>query len=413
MSFYCDFSKFSWPDLLEFSVERDQAIFYNEKKGSFFLDAKDTPLTDRAIRQLNLQEILDFTERVKDIYAKDETALGKMGLALQLMAYGAEKEESSAKISTIFTSFFNSVNGKGFQSTSARAQDLANRLFEQIKVPVPIIYNQRQKEIQQQVSVKKVTHAAGQSQCVTLGEGSEGTVYVRRLQASHAIKKSFYNIQNEYILGILLKHPNFNKTHRLYIKRYEETQKVRHPQLKYKLVMDKIEGVRLTEIYGDQAPKLSDAVVKSLLQQAEDCCLYLFDQNIAWKDVNSKNIFVTEENQLKICDFGYWKKQTDPQKKTLSLLLGSIELVEWILKSAQSLPDHPSPNQDIVFPKECFDEQMIPHEHEHIYSIDDYKYKEEAWLQKIQQKLEKMTDKEKQDFLKNYFKKVWVHFILR
>lgn len=420
MTFYCDLSKFNWPDLLvEASVKNDQTVFYNAKKGMFFLDAKDNQTTDQAIRKLNLSEILDFTERLKDYYATDAEALWKLGLALKRLANHTEKQqntlETNSKISTFITSFFNSINGKGFQTTADRAYALANQLFNQLRIPAPILYSQGQKEIQRQVSVQKLPDGMDELHPVVLGTGSEGTVYIRRIQESHAVKKSFYDIHFEYMIGMLLQHPNLNKTHRLYIKHYDSSLHVTSQPVKYKLVMDKIEGVRLADIYRNRAPKLPNEVVQQLLKQAEDCCLYLFDQNITWKDVNAQNIFVTKDNQLKICDFGYWKRESDSQKKAISLLLGSMELVGWIMINTKSFPeaaDDPDLLQNILFPSECFDPQTKP-PHTRIYSNEAYKYKEEAWLQNLKQKLSKMNDGEKQAFLKNYFKRVWVNFVMR
>lgn len=419
MTFYCNLSKFSWPDLLvEASVQTDQTVFYNAKKGMFFLDDKDKRPTDQAIKKLDLSEILDFTERLKDYYATDAEALWKLGLALKRLAHHTEKQEAwetNSKISTFISSFFNSLNGKGFQTTTDRAHILANQLFNQLKVPAPILYSQGEKEIQRQVSVQKLPDGMDELHPVVLGTGSEGTVYIRRIQESHAIKKSVFDIHFEYMIGMLLQHPNLNKTHRLYIKHYDPSVHVTSPRVKYKLVMDKIEGVRLGDIYRNRAPKLPDAVVQQLLKQAEDCCLYLFDQNITWQDVNEKNIFVTKDNQLKICDFGYWKRESDPQKKAISLLLGSMELVGWIMINTKSFPEaayNPDLLQDILFPPECFDSQTRP-PYTNIYSNETYKYREEVWLQNLKQKLEKMNDNEKQEFLKNYFKRVWVNFKMR
>ncbi len=420
MNFYCDLNKFSWPDILvEASAKTDQTVFYNPKTGTFFLDAKNKKFTDQTIKKLNLSEILDFTDRLKGFYETDTQALGKMGLALKRLANHAEKQqdalESNSKISLFVSSLFNSLNGQGFQTTTDRAQALANQLLAQMKVPAPIQYTQGQKEVHEQVSVQKFSNGRDKLFPVILGKGTEGTVYVRRLQESHVVKKSFYDIQNEYIIGVLLQHPNFNKTHHLYIKHNDESHPTTSPRVKYKLVMDKIEGVRLADIYQDKAPKLPDAVVQQLLKQAEESCLYLFDQNITWKDVNAQNIFVTKDNQLKICDFGYWKRESDSQNKAVSLLLGSMELVRWIMINTESFPeasDNPDLLKDIIFPPECFDQHTRP-PHSRIYSNEAYKYKKEAWLQNLQQKLEKMKDYEKQEFLKNYFKRVWVNFSLR
>lgn len=188
-----------------------------------------------------------------------------------------------------------------------------------------------------------------------LGKGTYGTVYEHGKQASLAVKKTYlqveyqnkkvFSIEEEFKLGSQLDHPHLVKIHDLYIKKYLDGRKD-----KYKLVMDKIEGKTINS-YAESGEKLSDETVKKLLQQLQNCCLYLFNKGIAWNDTNPDNIFITKEkNDLMLCDYGMWLMEENPQTRTLWLLYGAKTIVSYILNSSSK-----ELTESISLPEELYD----------------------------------------------------------
>ncbi len=69
--------------------------------------------------------------------------------------------------------------------------------------------------------------------------------------------------------------------------------------------MDKIVGTKCSGYYQGNVDKLSLEEVCKTLQQAKECCLYLFEKRVAWSDLNKGNIFITTAGKnLMLCDLG-------------------------------------------------------------------------------------------------------------
>ena len=242
-----------------------------------------------------------------------------------------------------------------------------------------------------------------------LARGSKGVVHVHRDDSKLVVKKmgGKEEIRDEYLIGAKLDHPNIVKTRKLFIKKYPD-------KTKYKLVMDRINGTPLTSFYHNSVKKLSKEEANSLLSQAKECCLYLFDQKVGWGDVNDENVIVTsdeshpEKRNLKLIDFEYWKTIEDPQERALQLLLGSMEIAGWIVKSS-FLRAHPDlvnrdREQAIIFPKEFFGckinlSQILSTRGTGFYS-------KEKWMINLKNKISNMNENEIRDLLASYFSSI-------
>lgn len=152
-----------------------------------------------------------------------------------------------------------------------------------------------------------------------------------QLNSELVVKKAMGEMYNEFEIGNTLNHPNIVHSHALFEKKIigNNTERVKH-----KIVMDKVNGTPLTTHF-KRREKLPREVVEKLLESAKETCLYLFDKRVKWCDVNDGNIFVEEGTQsLKILDFGAWDREEDLAKLTYGLMLGSMEVVGWMLKSS-------------------------------------------------------------------------------
>ena len=116
--------------------------------------------------------------------------------------------------------------------------------------------------------------------------------------------------KEEFNLGYQMNHPNLVKARRFYTKKYANEK-----ENQYKLEMDKVEGISIkqkkaSKVIGDRVIRDKEILLK-LFNQVKDCGLYLFDQNIVWFDVHQDNLLITNDTQdLKIIDYGSWRKQT-------------------------------------------------------------------------------------------------------
>lgn len=253
----------------------------------------------------------------------------------------------------------------------------------------------------------------------SIGGGAAGTVFIHGDKAHLVVKKCTISSrvgktmerafvlgqpviaapEREFAIGSQLNHPHLVKMRDLYLKKYPEGQRV------YKLVMDKIEGDMISEYYSKEK-ELSDELVKKLLLQARDCCLYLFDQKVRWADLNTGNIFVTKEKKdLMLCDYGHWYTEENPLERTLYLMLGSMEIVQRILKGS-SLENNNDLVLDIektVFSREIFGTNV---EFKEIFSHMKMRYEDSQWMQDLNSKIANMDEQALRNFLGQYFEYV-------
>lgn len=225
-----------------------------------------------------------------------------------------------------------------------------------------------------------------------LGSGGHGEVYAHREVPDTVVKKTFANLDEEFALGHNLDHSCLIKSHHLFKKQYPDAR------VKSKMLMEKAKGQTI-----DKVENLNDQTAINMLKQAKDCCNYLYNNKTYWKDVNEGNIFVTPENNLKICDFGEWKVLEHQGKRALFLLLGSIQLTQNIIEHTNL-----SDKKTIPYPKDFFEEEGI----NDMITLFDYDDTNRPWMLKIiRDKLVPLMnkpdfDKKYCEFLDKYFDSV-------
>lgn len=242
-----------------------------------------------------------------------------------------------------------------------------------------------------------------------LGKTEISEVYGFKNKEQLAIKK--FNIRadekndlREYEIGNKLNHPNLVKLHNLYIKKCCKDDYVFY---KIKIVMDKVKGTQLEKYIRYDNEKLSKEHAKALIKQARDCCTYLFDNGVVWGDVNAGNLFVEETGNLKIIDFGGWGIEENPIKRGMQLLLGSMEIVGWVVKGTVPLEGtrrelYQTKISECISPKEFFGKEL---KLKQVFSRFGYTENVE-WMKDIMSKLQLLKYDEIQPFLEQYFDSV-------
>lgn len=238
-----------------------------------------------------------------------------------------------------------------------------------------------------------------------LGKGNvAGPVYEHGTNSKLAVKKVGGADCNEYNLGATLQHPNLARTYQVYTKQYAPDEGGFQKRDKNLIVMDKIEGKNMNYYYRSNEAFSSQKAAK-LLTQAKDCCGYLFDQNVAWKDINDGNIFIEKKTgNLKLIDFGFWSEENDPKVKGLNLLFGAMEIAGWIVRNAPQGKKR-NPNRieflgKVLFPERFFNEKLA---YTQIVSFASHFYNDVPWVKELQHKMEAMSDEEIKRFVTSYF----------
>lgn len=191
-----------------------------------------------------------------------------------------------------------------------------------------------------------------------IGHGINGKVYVHRDNNKLAVKKSTGSLKNEFEIGSLLNHPCLVKSHALFIKTLvtPETEEDSDTNEIHKMVMDKIEGDSLSA-YKIHSNYIPNDKLEKLLYEALDCTQYLFEQRICWGDLNVGNVFITHDNHLMICDFGFWEKDVfDKTKLILGLMSSFVDLIEGIIERSVLFNSFEGDSEElmisILFPKD-------------------------------------------------------------
>lgn len=267
-------------------------------KSHFFNTDTNKDVKNKGIKNLNPNQIIN-----KQIHPSDEHA--------PLTA--KELETSPSEI----------------QKTAHEISEMKTPSFQSKIVPQPIEYKKGEQQTRDLIPTEKTP----------LGKGQFGSVHPHKTNAGRVVKKSYNTLEHEYEIGNKLDHPNIVKVHQLHIKGYPERETasgVTVPK-NYKMTMDKIEGGTLESLMNNQQ-KISPSQARTLLSQAQNCCLYLLDQQVAWADLNRGNIFVAHpDNRLVLTDFAFWHEDGDVKKRAKELLLGSMELAKNIVISLSAI----------------------------------------------------------------------------
>ena len=98
--------------------------------------------------------------------------------------------------------------------------------------------------------------------------------------------------------------------------------------------MEKIEGETAYSMNKNKIYHKDLGFVKKLIEGAKEACLYLFDQEICWGDVNYENVMFCEKSGIKFLDFGYWREEKDPKRLALDLFNGAVDTISAIIYSS-------------------------------------------------------------------------------
>ena len=157
-----------------------------------------------------------------------------------------------------------------------------------------------------------------------IGQGGTGTIYLSRDDQRVVIKKSDGKLSShfkpsdyikEYLIGMSLDHKCLMKVYALGIKTKENGDKT------YKIKMERVDG---KTIY-DMTHVTLDSY-KKILQDAFDCLVYLYSQNITWKDLDSGCNAMINGDQIKFIDFGRYEK-IENKNELLKCLFSQYSMV--------------------------------------------------------------------------------------
>ena len=372
---------------------------------TYYLNQDCNPL-NQITENMTFQQVIDFTDRVK-VQELNYASRVEMAITLQHMARETERTLMGfRKIFKIFNAIGNGFSGKGFQTSISKARQLADSLFVSAKSIQATNLSQSIDRVESVI----ITYIKGETKTrdiiptkkEVLGASHFNQVHEHQELSTLVVKKSKYSLEEEYKIGVKLNHSHFVKVHNLYMK------KLLDGKSKNKLLMDKVEGQTLGA-YNYKNQRISNETVQRLLEQAKHCCLYLSNQDIIWKDLNSGNIFIVPNknephcDDLMLIDFEAWKTVENPKTCTYHLLMGAIQLVGGII-STSSLGYDLKKQAQIILPQEFFGRQILFSEAFLIEPL--YLFCPSGEQTKILKKIETLNDVECQNFLSDYFNQV-------
>jgi hypothetical protein len=391
----------SWGNLLHNATSNNQYIGIN-KKGQFTLiDKKNPPLNTKKISLVDIERI---SKKFKN---ENSPHILNIVDSLKVIASKSEAKHYRGfwKINKLFAALLNGIKFRGFKIIETKIKDLAENMLKSINsdlkqnlINTPV----REYKKGQIKTADLIPTIKGEE----LGKGKSAVVFAHRNDPNLVVKKAYSSTQKdfekEYDFASQLKHPNIVDTKGLFIKVYDNGTK------KYKFLLEKIEGKEITNYYRS-APKLSNEIVLQLFADAKQVVRYLAQNNFYWGDVNNGNIFVTPDGHLKLCDFDYWGTEENSQQRSKTLLLGTMELLGWVIKSSNCRlrgTDRARENK-ILFPQEFFEE---PCSEIQILSTVPNCYDNFAWMKSIIKKLAKMNEEQQIKYIENYVDAVQTKF---
>lgn len=196
------------------------------------------------------------------------------------------------------------------------------------------------------------------------------------------------------------------------LEKVEEVQsaKIQSPLAKKTFDDNWNESINPLSNYGGRS-KIPDQLIEKVLSQAKNSCLSLFDQKIGWMALDNKHILIDKDKEnLILIDPGKWTTIKDSKERALQLLLGSMEIVGWFIKSSTlregNQKDLDKENK-IIFPKDFFEKKIDLGQIFSMYGPIEYK----SELENIKTKIENAkNDDEIKAILADYFDQVIVEF---
>ncbi len=136
-----------------------------------------------------------------------------------------------------------------------------------------------------------------------IGRGAYGQVYPHPGHPEWVVKIcAFGALDNEYRLGLQLRHPHIVRIHGLVPMTPLEWGRELHA-----LVMDRVVG-KTTEFIRKTLQNLPLIQRGLLLKQLADVCHYLFTHRIGWEDLNCTNLMLSEDlRHMTVIDLGAWR----------------------------------------------------------------------------------------------------------
>eukprot|EP00668_Euglena_longa_P034531 GGOE01044352.1.p1 GENE.GGOE01044352.1~~GGOE01044352.1.p1 ORF type:complete len:631 (+),score=218.29 GGOE01044352.1:76-1968(+) len=111
-------------------------------------------------------------------------------------------------------------------------------------------------------------------------------------------------MNNEVLVLMQLRHRNIANL-------YEVIEDVSDPDCRIYLIFEYVSGGVIMSLdekgFGDPKTRLSETQAKLVMAQIVDGLIYLHSHKVIHRDINPDNILITEDNQVKICDFGVSK----------------------------------------------------------------------------------------------------------
>ncbi len=242
-----------------------------------------------------------------------------------------------------------------------------------------------------------------------LGEGCFGSVFIHGKDQNLVVKKSYHDLSKEYEVARYLDHPCLAGVKQLFIKLYPNIGN----QMQFKLVMERIIGNNLDDYFLFSDKKLSNQDVKVLCEDAKDTIQYLFKQKVYWADLKVDNLFITTNGHLKLCDYGYWKKEENPSIRTMQLFLGAMKLLEVIIKSScMGIGNSRGMIYDTLLPCEFLDQIQISSKREDESARGRSVYEQHIFLRETTiEKLVKKNEDEQLKCLEDYVDSVKAKFL--
>eukprot|EP00667_Euglena_gracilis_P012427 EG_transcript_12769 len=111
-------------------------------------------------------------------------------------------------------------------------------------------------------------------------------------------------MNNEVLVLMQLRHRNIANL-------YEVIEDVSDPDCRIYLIFEYVSGGIIMSLdekgFADPKTRLSEAQAKLVMAQIVDGLIYLHSHKVIHRDINPDNILISEDNQVKICDFGVSK----------------------------------------------------------------------------------------------------------
>lgn len=176
----------------------------------------------------------------------------------------------------------------------------------------------------QQGSTKNVVPSVKGTKGI-LGWGWHGVVRVSKHNPNVAIKKTLSScspdaLTHEFKIGSMLDHSHIVKVGNLY-KKVDSKGRI----MRQKLELERVYSQSVYQIK-QSGNLLPEQTLITLLNQAKECSLYLFDKKVVWNDLHAGNLMI-DKNGLKFIDLGKWHQVEDPQKRASELLINAEGLI--------------------------------------------------------------------------------------